>query len=60
MVKSPFSLVDSSSKTDTDAQNHPSAGPLRFSSPAPWILAIILSFGLWVGLAELALWFLHH
>jgi hypothetical protein len=59
MVKSPFSLIASSSKTDTDAQNHPPSAPLRFSSPTPWIFGIILSFGLWGGLGGLALWFLH-
>ena len=32
---------------------------MRFSSPMPWILAIVLSLGLWAMLGVLLWWLLH-
>jgi hypothetical protein len=62
-MKSHFSPADYSA--DTDARKNVSFAvrgtgrAVRFSSSLPWLLAIMLSVGLWAGLGLSLWWFLH-
>jgi hypothetical protein len=42
--------ADTNTRTNLPAMSHDSGHAMRFSSPFPWILAIVLSVGIWVVL----------
>ena len=59
MMKSHFSPADTDSRKNVPFAVRGTGRAVRFSSPLPWVLAIMLSGGLWAGLGLSLWWFLH-